>query len=237
LVGKVMTVIRKTGMGIAALAVLAFFCAAPRIGAGETAAEAWIRTTRANPQFRDVQAKGQTLAHYAAGSGRVDVLGYLRARGVNIHARDNRGQHPIHFAAHSGHTEAMQWLLANGTNVNARNSDGWTSAHIAARNGNVAVLQWLAARGADMGARDQNGRIPLQFAEASGQRNAAAWLREGSGGTRPPQPVPMPMPMPTPTPAPIPRSTRMCRGCDGTGWVKNPGRRCYACQGSGRLQM
>lgn len=64
----------------------------------------------------------------AAGSGDLDELNDLIARGMDVNARDQRGDHPgwtvLMTAAEAGHLEVVEALLAAGAVVNRSNRDG-----------------------------------------------------------------------------------------------------------------
>jgi len=65
-------------------------------------------------------ANGMTLMHYAAEEGRVDVLEWLKGRGVNLnaktglHAKTGPGRTPLQYARHGGIENTVAWLEANG---------------------------------------------------------------------------------------------------------------------------
>ena len=50
----------------------------------------------------------------AASGGRVAAMGWLKAQGADINARDKYGHTPMHEAENQGQTKAANWLAANG---------------------------------------------------------------------------------------------------------------------------
>ncbi len=70
----------------------------------------------------EVAAKGKELQdehghlamHYAAEEGQVAAMGWLKAQGADINARNKYGNTPLGDAEDQGQTKAANWLAANG---------------------------------------------------------------------------------------------------------------------------
>ena len=99
---------------------------------------------------------GWTPLHWAASSGRLEVVKYLSSRDdVDADERDNYGYTPLNRAATNGlngYLEVVKYLLSrDDVNVNARNNSGETPLdRVLWRNFNghlVEVATFLRARG------------------------------------------------------------------------------------------
>jgi ankyrin repeat protein len=55
--------------------------------------------------------------HYAAASGRVDVLKLLISAGANFDAKTNEHMTAGHFAARKGHVDLLKLLLSEGADL------------------------------------------------------------------------------------------------------------------------
>jgi ankyrin repeat protein len=88
------------------------------------------------------------LMTLAMGSGRMDVMDLLLAKGFDINMKDANGDMPIHLAASCGYTEAVKWLLKNGADINAKGKNDRTPIVQAAANGKVEVIMCLKEFGA-----------------------------------------------------------------------------------------
>jgi len=234
-----MGALHKKIMGLVTIVALLFVCGTTALGQEWTpAVEAWVKTTNADPQFKNASAaNGFTLAHFAAHAGRVDVLKWLNTQGVNfsIKTRGGFGWTPMHSAAAGGQIEAMQWLMEQGLSLTVKDNEGRTPAYYVAPQ-DTQTAAWIEAQ-----------------TRAAGSGPAA------TGGTRTAmQPVAPVMPIkpgatfaPRRMEPPKPAPTRTCTACQGAGRIysttRGPymggttssgsvdSRTCSACRGKGRL--
>lgn len=114
----------------------------------------------ANPQaaLQSRNDYGETLLHYAAAGGKLDVVEFLLDRGLDINASSSDGWTPLVCALTPtpGKTtdEALVVagvLLLRGAAANVRTAEGWSPLHcLPDRSGNAArIAQELVVRGAD----------------------------------------------------------------------------------------
>jgi ankyrin repeat protein len=97
-------------------------------------------------------AEGATSLHWAARTGRVDLLKPLLEAGAVLDATDRSGLTPLHAAAGHGHVDAAALLIAGGARCNAQDRQGWTPLYWAVKRNHVRVADLL---------RKHGGRIPF----------------------------------------------------------------------------
>jgi ankyrin repeat protein len=113
----------------------------------------------------------------AALSGRLEIAGFLLARGADSDARNTEnGATALQYAILSSRTAMAQLLLASGAHANSVSRDGQSMLHLAASKDNQAVVQLLLDAHADIGAIDADGRTPLDTAIMHNQARTAALL-------------------------------------------------------------
>jgi ankyrin repeat protein len=96
---------------------------------------------------------------YAAWLGRVDLVAWLIARGVDPAGGDATGMNALHWAANRGQLDAVRLLLAHGAPLETRNMYGgtalgstvWSAIH-EPRPGQLEAIEALLAAGADASA-------------------------------------------------------------------------------------
>lgn len=105
--------------------------------------------------------------HFAAWSGRTDLLRALVKAGASLEIRDEHGFTPLHMAAYRS-AEAVRALAEAGADLEARAEDGETPMHLAALTGTAATVSALVEVGADLEARTDYGTTPIHAAANSG---------------------------------------------------------------------
>ncbi|XP_029017745.1 ankyrin repeat domain-containing protein 16 [Betta splendens] len=101
---------------------------------------------------------GDTLLHYAARHGHVDVVDYLLRRvGMDVEVYNNDYKRPLHEAASMGHHNCVAYLLRVGAKVDCLKKADWTPLMMACTRRNLDVIQELLLHGADPELRNKDG--------------------------------------------------------------------------------
>jgi hypothetical protein len=69
--------------------------------------------------------------HIAANFGRIEILDWLKIKGVDIFTKDKLGRSGLHMGAESGHLSVVQWYVQHGADLNYQTQNGMTPAHCA----------------------------------------------------------------------------------------------------------
>jgi ankyrin repeat protein len=127
---------------------------------------------------------GESVLHWPAHNGHVEVVRYLLDSGALIEADEIGlyGGKPLHWAAeHEPPSVAL--LLERGANPNARNLkqnefEGYTPLHMMARQREqeLECARLLLAAGADPALKDARGHTPLDVARANGRDRVVRFL-------------------------------------------------------------
>ncbi|XP_047431940.1 ankyrin repeat domain-containing protein 16 [Mugil cephalus] len=101
---------------------------------------------------------GDTLLHYAARHGHLDVVEYLIKRmGVDVEVYNNDYKRPLHEAASMSHKDCVSYLLREGAKVDSLKKADWTPLMMACTRRNLEVIQELLCHGADPALRNKDG--------------------------------------------------------------------------------
>jgi ankyrin repeat protein len=120
-----------------------------------------------------------TVLHYAAYSGKLDVVKYLVEQGADVDAKTVVGWTVLHDAAYSGTLDIVKYLVEQGANVDAKNNVGWTPLHAAASSGKLDVVKYLVdEQGADVDAKNNDGWTVLHAAAYYGTLDIVQYLVE-----------------------------------------------------------
>jgi len=115
------------------------------------------------------------ITHYAALSGRDELVRDLLALGALPHMSGDDGQTLVHVAAQYCRTETVDALLTVQAELLAsQDSTLATPLHAAAKGGKTATVEYLLKCGADPWARDRNGSTPLHLAAAHAAFNGSS---------------------------------------------------------------
>ena len=117
--------------------------------------------------------------HWAAGSGRVNVVKELIDKGGDIEVKGGKdGCTPLHFASWNGHLNVVKFLVENKADIEVKNKWGQTSLYLASFNGLLNVIKFLVENKADINTKDNNGWTTLHYASRWGNLNVAKFLVE-----------------------------------------------------------
>ncbi|XP_039906283.1 ankyrin repeat domain-containing protein 16 isoform X3 [Simochromis diagramma] len=101
---------------------------------------------------------GDTLLHYAARHGHLDIVKYLIKRvGVDVEVYNNDYKRPLHEAASMSHKDCVSYLLQEGAKVDSLKKADWTPLMMACTRRNLDVIQELLCHGADPALRNKDG--------------------------------------------------------------------------------
>ncbi|XP_052267075.1 uncharacterized protein LOC127868927 isoform X22 [Dreissena polymorpha] len=121
---------------------------------------------------------GLTPLHIASTHGRLDIVKWLTALGVNLNTETQTGYTAIHLAASNGHLNCIIVLAAMGAKLTCLSVDKQTPLHLAAMNGHLECVKWLIANRANLSAKDNQDRSALELAEEYQQKEVAAFIRK-----------------------------------------------------------
>ncbi|XP_065576364.1 uncharacterized protein LOC136037570 [Artemia franciscana] len=65
----------------------------------------------------DTGTANQTLVHYSAITGHLEVIRYLISKGADVNAKDNNGSSPMHIAANFGYKDVIEVLFRKRRNL------------------------------------------------------------------------------------------------------------------------
>jgi len=108
-----------------------------------------------------------TALDFAASSGNVEVMKYLKSRGWLERCRKQQADPclPLHAAADEGAgTSMLGFLIAEGFSVNERGPLLMSPMIMAAEKGHLEAVKYLCEAGADPNAKNQEGTNALQLA-------------------------------------------------------------------------
>ncbi|KAA8578054.1 hypothetical protein FQN60_018676, partial [Etheostoma spectabile] len=101
---------------------------------------------------------GDTLLHYAARRGHLDLVGYLVTQvGMDVEVCNHDYKTPLHEAASMSHEACVSYLLRQGAQVDCLKKADWTPLMMACTRRNLGVVQELLDHGADPALRNKDG--------------------------------------------------------------------------------
>lgn len=124
---------------------------------------------------------GRTAAHFAALSGKTDVIKWLAtvsSATVEAAMTTPKAYRPIHIAAMSGWTDAVIFLIAYKKGVaNSLAGNNVQPIHVAAGAGRLEIVRQLAAQpSVSIVALTTHGRQPIHYAAEAGHADVVGWL-------------------------------------------------------------
>ena len=115
-----------------------------------------------NPQYFNI-----TALHIASERGNVNAIErLLRAPGVNVNIKDNRGYSPLHLAAMNDQGESIRTLITfPNIDINIEDREENTALHTAAfYNKAISIRSLLTARGINVNKKNRDRKTPLHLA-------------------------------------------------------------------------
>ena len=123
---------------------------------------------------------GDTLVHYAALSGNVQLVRYLTNNYfMKPDIANAQGTTPLHLAIYTGKLTLVRYLAEEcEVNINSRNSDGNTPILFAAMYGHLNIVKYLLKRGCTPLQTNVNGDTPVHLAARNGHIAIVKYLVE-----------------------------------------------------------
>lgn len=101
---------------------------------------------------------GDTLLHYAARHGHLNVLTFLiKDIGMDIELYNNDYKRALHEAASMGHEECVCCLIKEGAKIDCLKKADWTPLMMACTHRNLGIIQALLSHGADPTLKNKDG--------------------------------------------------------------------------------
>ncbi|MCL7042139.1 hypothetical protein MKW94_028838, partial [Papaver nudicaule] len=119
---------------------------------------------------------GRCAIHYAATSGRINVLNYLiEEMGLDIDIQDGFGKTPLSRASIEGYLAAVEYLLAMGANPEILDGSDTSPLHYVAMKGRKDFIPLLLSKGSNVDVINGFGS-PLQYAATAGEHDTVKVL-------------------------------------------------------------
>jgi ankyrin repeat protein len=152
--------------------------APPLVLAARTGDAAAVKAALAAGGGTEVQERmsQRTALHFAAESGKADVVKLLLDAKANPNAQDRTGKTPVTVAAERGKVDALKALLAAGGDANSRDQVQGSPLLWASGLGGPEPVAILLAAGANPNIQDVNGMTPLMWAAGVGKPETVAML-------------------------------------------------------------
>ncbi|XP_062607808.1 putative ankyrin repeat protein RF_0381 isoform X2 [Saccostrea cucullata] len=115
----------------------------------------------------EVDNEGNTVAHSAAYSGKIQLLILLQEEGVDVQARSNKGKTPLHVASEQSKIDLCRHLLNTSENedlVKIKDKDDMSVLHSAAASGYIGLFKLYIDRGLRAADFTREGKSVLSFA-------------------------------------------------------------------------
>jgi ankyrin repeat protein len=108
---------------------------------------------------------GSTPLHFAANSGRKEVVEFLIGKGAQVDAKDIISMTPLYYAAMHNDRDIVDLLLAKGADINAKDEGGdYTLLYYAIWEDKIKPVELLIEKGAEVNIKASDGYSPLIYA-------------------------------------------------------------------------
>ncbi|XP_025028765.1 ankyrin repeat domain-containing protein 16 isoform X3 [Python bivittatus] len=137
---------------------------------------------------RDMRKKhwgklGDTLLHFAARHGRLDILRYLAETvGMDVELVNRDYKRPLHEAASMGHPDCVSYLLEQGATVDCLKKADWTPLMMACTRRNLEIIRDLVQHGANLLLKNKDGWNCFHIASREGDPRVIQYLLDASPG-------------------------------------------------------
>ncbi|XP_078091973.1 ankyrin repeat domain-containing protein 16 [Mustelus asterias] len=126
---------------------------------------------------------GDTVLHYAARHGHLEILKYLLEElGTNVELVNGDYKRALHEAASMGHRECMRYLIAQGARVDCLKKADWTPLMMACTRRNLEVVKDLIENGANLCLKNKDGWSSFHIACREGDPEIIQYLLDVSSG-------------------------------------------------------
>uniref|UniRef100_A0A8C5MGR4 Ankyrin repeat domain-containing protein 16 n=1 Tax=Leptobrachium leishanense TaxID=445787 RepID=A0A8C5MGR4_9ANUR len=120
---------------------------------------------------------GDTLLHYAARHGHLNILSYLvEVLAIDIEVVNSDYKRPIHEAASMGHRDCLLYLLNKGVQVDCLKKADWTPLMMACTRKNLDVIKDLIEHKANPMLRNKDGWNCFHIATREGDVDVISYL-------------------------------------------------------------
>ncbi|XP_067861251.1 ankyrin repeat domain-containing protein 16 isoform X2 [Heptranchias perlo] len=128
-------------------------------------------------------SSGDTVLHYAARHGHLEILKYLvEELGMDVGLANNDYKRALHEAASMGHRECLRYLIAQGARVDCLKKADWTPLMMACTRRNLEVIKDLVESGASLTLKNKDGWNSFHIACRAGDPEIIQYLLEVSPG-------------------------------------------------------
>ncbi|KAJ1162908.1 hypothetical protein NDU88_003372 [Pleurodeles waltl] len=120
---------------------------------------------------------GDTLLHYAARHGHLDILRFLTEMlGMDVELFNCDYKRPLHEAASMGHRECLLYLLEKGAEIDCLKKADWTPLMMACTRKNLEVIRELIEHGANPQLKNKDGWNCFHIASREGDPGIIEYL-------------------------------------------------------------
>nr|XP_061809354.1 ankyrin repeat domain-containing protein 16-like [Nerophis lumbriciformis] len=120
---------------------------------------------------------GDTLVHYAARHGHLNILDFLiKDVGTDVEVYNNDYKRPLHEAASMSHLSCVSYLLQRGAMVDSLKKADWTPLMMACTRRNLNVIRVLMEHSADPFLRNKDGWNAFHIACREGDPLVVGYL-------------------------------------------------------------